>query len=453
MSIALKSFSILQRDVFLFVTNLATGIMVARVLGPTALGIWVILQLIPTYAESFGRLKFDAASVYFLGRGKYRVRDVVLTLNVLAVATSAIVIGLAVLFWTPMQQLLFGSVDADVGVLIAGMLAQIPLQFLYMNYSYIVLFREDIARYNIMVVTRALTFSILSFVLLLGFGLGLAGVVAASVMSVGVGMLIGVRSIGELESGPARIPGALVRDLSSYGGKLYGVGLLSNLNASLTRFLTVLYLTPAQVAFFGMAQSHGQIFSKVPVALSAVLYPRLSKLEHGDAARLTVRSFRVLLLLLGAAGVAAAALIRPAVHVLYGAAFLPTVVPFLIMLPGLAISSATTVFSQYFQGTGRPLAMAQVAGVAVIVQVAAALLLLPRLGLVGAALAFLVGLLVTAAVQTMLFLRSSGLSARELVVRGEDVQLLRDVLGRVRGSVRSKLTPAHITPGVRRSDS
>jgi O-antigen/teichoic acid export membrane protein len=443
MSLALKAFSILQRDVFLFVTNMATGIMVARVLGPAALGVWIILQFIPMYAESFGRLKFDVASVYFLGRGQYRVRDVVLTLNVLAGASSGVVIGLALLFWAPLQRLLFSEVDAEVGLLMTGMLVQIPLQFLYLNYSYIVLFRENIARYNIMVVGRALSFTALSFVLLLGLGWGLAGVVVASVASVGVGLLVGVRGVGELEPGPARIPGPLVRDLCAYGGQLYGVGLLGDLNASLTRFLTVLYLTPAQIAFFGMAQGHGQVLGRVPSALSAVLYPRLSKLTHGDAAELTVRAFRVTLLLLGAIGVVAAVLIRPAVHLLYGAAFIPTVVPFLIMLPGLVISSATTVFSQYFQGTARPLAMAQVGGVAVVAQLAGALLLLPRLGVTGAALAFLVGLVATAAVQTVLFLRLSGLQVHQLVVRRGDVRLVRDLLRRVRGNVRSKLTPAH----------
>jgi O-antigen/teichoic acid export membrane protein len=383
-------------------------------------------------------LKFDVASIYFLGKGKYRVRDAIATLNVLALATSAVLLGLAVLFWLPLQRLLFSGVDAAVGLLVIGMLAQIPLQFLYLNYSYIVLFREDIRRYNLMVVARAISFSILSFVLLLAFGWGLGGVVVAAVVSAAVGLALGIRSVGELEEGPARVDPALIRDLTSYGSKLYGAGLLGDLNAYLTRFLTVLYLSPAQIAFFGTAQGHGQVFPKVPSALGAVLYPRLAKLSGSDAADLTARAFRVLLLLLLGAGVAAAVAIWPAVRLLYGVEFLPTVVPFLIMLPGLVLASATTVFAQYFQGVGRPLALAQVAGVAVVAQLVAALLLLPRLGLIGAALAFLLGLLVTSFAQAYLFVRISRLPLRSLALRGEDAALLRGWVRRLWDGMRTR---------------
>jgi O-antigen/teichoic acid export membrane protein len=64
MSLSSKSFSIFQRDLFLLLCNLITGIVIARKLGPELMGLWAILQLIPGYAEAFGRLKFDVAAIY-----------------------------------------------------------------------------------------------------------------------------------------------------------------------------------------------------------------------------------------------------------------------------------------------------------------------------------------------------------------------------------------------------
>ena len=84
MSFANKSFSLLQRDIFLFFTNLATGIVIARVLGPTMMGLWVILLLNPGYAEAFGRLKFDVSAVYFLGKKKISIGEIVFILHFLA---------------------------------------------------------------------------------------------------------------------------------------------------------------------------------------------------------------------------------------------------------------------------------------------------------------------------------------------------------------------------------
>ncbi len=66
MSLSVKVFSIFQRDLLLFITNLVTGILLARFLGPSALGIFGILSMVPAYAEGFGRIKVDIAAVYFI---------------------------------------------------------------------------------------------------------------------------------------------------------------------------------------------------------------------------------------------------------------------------------------------------------------------------------------------------------------------------------------------------
>ena len=52
--------------------NLLMRVAVARILGPEMIGLWVILLLIPGYAEAYGRLKFDIVAVYFLGKKKAR---------------------------------------------------------------------------------------------------------------------------------------------------------------------------------------------------------------------------------------------------------------------------------------------------------------------------------------------------------------------------------------------
>ena len=76
MNIANKAFSVLGRDLFLLFSNLVTSIVIARTLGPEIMGIWVILNTIPSYAEMFGRTKVDLAAVYFLGKGKYQIGDI-----------------------------------------------------------------------------------------------------------------------------------------------------------------------------------------------------------------------------------------------------------------------------------------------------------------------------------------------------------------------------------------
>jgi len=94
MSLAHKAFSIFQRDVLLFATRLVTGIIVARTLGPVALGIFTILSLVPSYAEAFGRLKVDVASVYFMGQKTFRREDILFNLNLIALASVGTILAI-----------------------------------------------------------------------------------------------------------------------------------------------------------------------------------------------------------------------------------------------------------------------------------------------------------------------------------------------------------------------
>ena len=156
MSLAKKIFSIFQRDLLLFVTNLATGIIVARTLGPTALGIWVILSIVPSYAEAFGRTKADLAAVYFLGQKTFRREDILFNLNLIALVASGLILGL--IFWQfePIYNWLFRSQMDNYKPELLVLMIQIPINSLYLNYSYFHIAEENVKVYNRMVVINSL---------------------------------------------------------------------------------------------------------------------------------------------------------------------------------------------------------------------------------------------------------------------------------------------------------
>lgn len=422
MSLSAKSFSLFKRDVFLFLTNLVTGVVIARKLGPSALGLWVILQMVIGYAESFGRIKFDAAAVYFLGKQKYRIGEVVFTLNMLAIVTSALIVGAILWQFEWVYGALFANSDTDVRMYMAVILLQIPLQFLSLNYAYLYIHREDVATYNRMVMIKSLLSSLVAIVLLLVFDLGLVAVVSSSIFAVFAGLAYGVAKFGKVEkSGPAFNP-ALVRDLFSYGSKLYVTGIITHMNASVTRLIMVLYVVPAQVAYFAMAQNLGQLLNKVPDAVNLILFPRISKMDAGRAsAKLAANAFRVVLLILAAVSVFAFFLIEPFVRIVYGSAFVALVEPFRIMLPGLVLAGAGTVLDPYFSGVGRPGLSGKITVVPLAIQTTAALLLVPAMGVVGGALAVVLALFALCFIQLFVFLRLSGCTFRsDLLIRRQD---------------------------------
>lgn len=426
MSLASKSTSILIRDAFLYAMKIFTSVVIARKLGPEMLGVFVILSLIPSYAESFGRLKFDVAAVYFLGKKKYCIGEVVLTLNALALATSGLIVGVILWQFDWIYGLLFSKTQYDATILAHFILLQIPVHFLWMNYSYLILHKEDVVSYNRMIIINTLASSLLSIILLLFFDLGLSAVVGSNLLGTSVSLIYGIIALGAIGSTGKLFNSSLIRDLFQYGYKLYTGGLIGHFQVYVTNLLAVLYLLPAQVSFFTIARSFGQMMDRVPAALNTILFPQLAKtVDPKEAALIAARAFRLLLVLLIVVTGIAVTLIHPAVHLMYGSAFLPLILPFLILLPGIVMSGATTPFIQYFMSVNRPGLAVTLPVLPLVIQVALAMLIIPLWGPAGAALAFSAGLVAFSLISIWMFLKISGCTLSEdLMLRREDLEYL-----------------------------
>lgn len=421
MSLSAKSFELLQRDIFLFLTNLITSIIVARKLGPEGLGIWVILQMIPFYAECFVRIKVDIAAVYYLGKDKYCIRDMKYFLNIVAIISSLIVILPIIWKFDWFYQILFGNSRIDASTYMYLILIQIPLHFLYMNYSYLFISKEDITTYNRMVVIRAVIFSLIILLCVVIMEINILALVIASLLSVFIAVLYGINKLKTAGKRTILFNYSLIRDCLAYGFKVYLSGIVGHLNIYITRTILVYFLLPAQVAFFSMAQNQGELINKIPNSLNTILFSRLTKIADEDfSAALCARAFRVTLLISLVIGLIGFVSIKYIVLVLYGRAFLPMVVPFMIILPGVVLTSATSIINQYFNGINRADIVAKVGVVPLFLQITLALILIPRMGLVGASIAFLCALFFTSLVQLIVFAKISSCEVKTSFIINKD---------------------------------
>lgn len=425
MSLAAKSLSVLQREVVLFASNIVTGIVVARTLGPHFFGIWVILNMIPSYAETLGRVKADAAAIYYLGRGVHKLGDVVVALHMIALATSALIVVPALIWQMPLAEALFRADAVEAAPFVPIIMAQIPINFLYLNYTYLHIHREDAASLNAMVLTRALASAAVVLFSLLVLGLGLGGVIAGALTGPTLALALGISRFPRVKrTGPfLNLP--VLRDLLTYGFRLYLGTMVSTLNTYSSQALVVAYCAPAKVAFFAVAQQLSQLINKITEAMGVFLFPRLAREACGqEASLLAARAFRVAMLIIVPCITAAAILIHPAIVLLYGPSYAPVVTPFLILLPGVALAAIANTLSIYFQGIGRADLVPKIAVVPLACQLALGFVLLPILETTGAAIALSAALAATAAVQITVFLRISGTRLRQLRIRRADIDLV-----------------------------
>jgi O-antigen/teichoic acid export membrane protein len=86
--------------------------------------------------------------------------------------------------------------------------------------------------------------------------------------------------------------------------------------------------------------------------------------------------------------------VQAAIPFIYGSVYTESVLPFLIMLPGIVAVGSYMVVEPYFRALGRPLVPVKISFVGLTANLALSLLLIPNFGIIGASIAYTVSYLV-----------------------------------------------------------
>lgn len=424
MSLAAKSFSIFQRDAFLFVANFGTGIVVARVLGPEILGIWVMLSLLMSYAEAFGRTKAEAAAVYFIGQKRYSPDTVIFNLNIIAIASSAFVVMTIFVCFDLIIGWMSSRTDAEFSLEFQLMIIQIPLQFLYLNYSYLHIAEEEIGVFNKMVLLRAITYTGVAISLLMVAEIGLLSLVIATLFSTFIALMYGWKKFESKDLEPPVFSPTACVDMIRYGFHFYSANLLTQLQQSGTTLIAVTFLLPKQVTFLAQSQNMGQLLGSLIDPLTTVLFPRISKSEDEVAAEISCRAFRVATILVALGSLSLGICAHELIIFLYGAAYEPTANLLVIMLPGFFIGGAAGTLGSFFHGQGRAGLIPLVTLPAVALQLSLAYFLVDQYGLVGLAVSVSIGATIYGIALTGLFVLVTKVRLSALIPKLQDINFI-----------------------------
>jgi O-antigen/teichoic acid export membrane protein len=185
------------------------------------------------------------------------------------------------------------------------------------------------------------------------------------------------------------------------------------------------------VGLYSIAVAVGEVSYAGTDALSVAMLRRQAESEGGPAADLAIRAVRMATIV-ATLSLAAVCLAAPVViPLLYGEAFRASVPALLAMAPGILAYAATRPMGPYVLRLGRPRLMSGLSLLAVAVNVALSLALIPRWGIVGCALAVSAGHLTLAAAYVIWFSRSTAVSPLALLPRPADVRALWITVHRV----------------------
>lgn len=376
----------LLAQVSVAVFALLTNVILARALGPAGKGSLALVSLVINVAALVVGAGMGAASVYFVASRRMTVRQssgILLAVGLITGCLGALVVGgLAV------SGVLSGVLPGiPVGLLMLGLLA-LPLTVTADYFAGIAQGRQRILQLNLLAALRGFVVAAVTGILLLATPLGVTGAVAAMIL--GAGVYLGGLAVLVNREGGTWVPSwntVAIRRLLGFGLRAHVGNLVQFFNYRLDMFLVNYFLGPAAVGVYTVAVLLAELLWYLPNAVGFVIFPKAANTPSEVMSTFTPRVFRATL---STSAIGALVLVvtgRPAIGTLFSAAFLPAYEPMLLLLPGVVLLGGAKVLTNELAGRGYPHYNSITAAVALVITLAGDLVLIPRYGITGAAVA------------------------------------------------------------------
>lgn len=410
--------------------QLASGVLIARLLGADGRGLVVALTVPSILAVNLSEMGIRQSTAFHLGKDLYPIERLLPTLMTLVPIASAIAVGASLIYYE-----VAGVADGDPWL--RGLaLAVIPFLLLASYATGVFLGRQRIAAFR----KASWRPAFLNVVLIAAAGwiggLGIYGVMfaglAAAILSGGYALYL-LRREGRIRLGFDReVARSLQRKGLSYAASLF----VLMINYKVMILLLTRLSSLREVGVYGQAAAVAELIWEMPAVLGALVLSRgvNAKSEEGF-------SRKVLLLakmaFLAAVGVSIAlAVVAPYIFpFFYGPEFAASAPICIALLPGVVAFIVFKILNIDLAGRGRPLTALLIMLPVLAINVILGWWMITRFGAIGAAWASSITYIVAAMAYVLLYSRVVAIPLREmLLIRGSDVRAMLAALpfGRLR---------------------
>lgn len=370
----------------MLVLSVGSSAITARLLGAEGKGLVAMTTLVQGLMVLIFNLGIGVSNVQFAGSRRQGVPSLTANSMGFALAMAAIGIplfaGAGALGWLgrliprlPLPYLLFG---------IAGF----PVVLLGVYFACILQGIQRIPQTNVANLVQGVSSLLLMVVLVLGLRWGVWGALLAILVASAVGTIL--KGLYLRREGARLRPswdGPAIRRMLSFGLRGHVGNLLQFFNYRLDVFVLNFYLGPAAVGIYSVGVSLAELLWQLPQAASYVIFPKAASISAAKMNRFTPR---VLLVTMGGtlAGAVGLAILGPwLIRLVFSSRFSASYAPMVALLPGVVLLGGGKVLTNDIAGRGHPEYNSLTSGVVALMTIGLTLWLIPRYGLMGAAIA------------------------------------------------------------------
>lgn len=368
-------------DGMMMVTQFATGVVVARALSPVGRGELATVLLWPTFFFTFIASGLRFSLMYHLGAYPEKRDQVVYIAAAFGVCASLLV---AIL-----NYVLIGSILTQSDPLV---IALTQLLGCFMPVLFFAGFLPSILqgerRYKLWNTIRLID-PLANLVLLsLLFFFDLLSVFSAAAVFLVVKACIMAFLFGSVR---VRRPSGtfdwqLVKSIGVYLIKCLPTGWMGQANSQLDQMLMSAFFPPQVLGLYRIAVSSSNLLRILPMGIQRIVLPETANTRSSSEKLLGIKSYLSKGALFTGVGLLPAfVLIGPAICIAYGPDFIDSIMPARILLFGVFFAGLVGIFVNGMRGLGKPMISLWAEGFGAVITIAGLLVLLPVLGINGAA--------------------------------------------------------------------
>lgn len=426
---------------FVFLSSLAGNtigffniVLLARALNKEGLGEATLYQAVIGLGYAFFNLGIGPAAFYFVMRKEISERQALaagLTVTLLAALATAAGVLVAAVFFD--QELESRDIPYALAALAVPALVQLRIAEALLRAQ------GRFGAMNVLEVALPVSIFIALFAVELTAGLTVRRSIWAMTLAYAPVVVLGYALIG-----PRFWPrgfGSVSLMLKSvrFGGQSQLTNLLLLANYRLDVFLVQILVSTAGVGLYRVASTQAEGLWLPANSIAIVLLTSITGGASRDSPGLTPVVCRNTLLVTAVAAVVAALIAGFWIPVVFTKDYSGSVLPYLLLLPGIVALSGSKILAAYVFSRGRPMINAWIALAALVATVPTDVVLIHLFGVPGAAAGTSLGYFFSLTLTGFAYRRLSGASLREaLVPRPPDVEIYLNALRTARAYLRRK---------------
>jgi len=364
--------------------------IIARYIGADGLGLFSLTIKLMWIVEIIAGLGIYSAIVKYsseYAHNNLKLNSLISTAFCIAIISGTIA-GSLVYLSSPTIAIIFGNTE----LIDLARIYSLFFPFVFLNSIIVGVFNglRQMKYFAFMRIFLALSTIVFIVVFLLS-GLETSGTILGYVLAIGVTSIIGFPLVRKFFKFSILNYRKNTKLLVSFGIKIAGTNVLSQLYYSIDTLMIGYFLTTRDVGYYEAATSLSRFFWFIPNVISIVVYPTVSehwgKKDTTTISKLLEKSISYSMILLIFMGIFVVSLAERVVLLVYTQEFLPATLPLMILIIGTLASGSIRSIHGTFEGIGRPDLTLKIVAIGTLINVLLNFLFIPLYGISGASIA------------------------------------------------------------------